>query len=198
MKEDHDDLANQYDNGKLYGPSIDAVYLDETVGVPRHIWRNLINRPQSHITGCSGWPASFTGVMRCGCGAYTKRGELPERAWELLGGDTLKEKAAKPPIAVGVLQLFPRSMSILALLSKAGADKYGTTVSTIRFLDTPSGYDLHTDALVRHIVDEKLEGPVNHKDGGALHAAQAAWNALARLEIFLYQAEKPASPNETD
>ena len=44
----------------------------------------------------------------------------------------LAEKAAKAPIAGGVLQLFPRAMYHLALTSKAGADKYGTTVSTDR------------------------------------------------------------------
>lgn len=103
----------------------------------------------------------------------------------------LAEKAAKAPIAGGVLQLFPRAMYHLALTSKAGADKYGTTVSTIKFLDTPGAYELHTDAMIRHVVDEKLEGPVSHKDGGLLHPVMVAWNALARLEVFLKNAEEP-------
>lgn len=110
----------------------------------------------------------------------------------------LRQKSAKAPVAGGVLQLFPRSMHILALLSKAGADKYGTTVNTIQFLDTPGAYELHTDAMVRHVVDEKLEGPVNHKDGGLLHPAQAAWNALARLEVFLKIAETQAYLKEQE
>ena len=103
----------------------------------------------------------------------------------------LAEKTAKAPIAGGVLQLFPRAMYHLALTSKAGADKYGTTVSTIKFLDTPGAYELHTDAMIRHVVDEKLEGPVSHKDGGLLHPVMVAWNALARLEVFLKNAEEP-------
>ena len=102
----------------------------------------------------------------------------------------LAEKAAKAPIAGGVLQLFPRAMYHLAQTSKAGADKYGTTVSTIKFLDTPGAYELHTDAMIRHVVDEKLEGPVSHKDGGLLHPVMVAWNALARLEVFLKNAEE--------
>ena len=103
----------------------------------------------------------------------------------------LAEKAAKAPIAGGVLQLFPRAMYHLALTSKAGADKYGTTVNTIKFLDTPGAYELHTDAMIRHVVDEKLEGPASHKDGGLLHPVMVAWNALARLEVFLKNAEEP-------
>lgn len=125
-------------------------------------------------------------------GAEVWLGETPDKgAAPPKTEKALAEKAAKAPIAGGVLQLFPRAMYHLALTSKAGADKYGTTVSTIKFLDTPGAYELHTDAMIRHVVDEKLEGPVSHKDGGLLHPVMVAWNALARLEVFLKNAEEP-------
>lgn len=105
--------------------------------------------------------------------------------------DVLDQKAAKAPIAGGVLRLFPRAMHVLAQVSRAGAKKYGVKIGSMSYLEIPDAYEAYTDALARHLVDEKLEGPVNHKDGGLLHPAQAAWSALARLEIFLEQAEKP-------
>lgn len=170
-----------------------------------------------HADDCAGWANATCDGDFCGCGRFFwhwrgSAGEAVERPadeWNsspkaqpetgapLETSAALAAKQAKAPVAGGVVQLFPRSMHILAMLSKAGADKYGTTVSTIQFLDTPGAYELHTDAMVRHIVDEALEGPVNHKDGGALHAAQAAWNALARLEVFLKNVEEP-NGKETD
>ena len=161
-------------------------------------------RKLEHAPNCSGWTQA--GDTYCECGAFLKSSKLPTKLWKALdeawdktpGKETppktekaLAEKAAKAPIAGGVLQLFPRAMYHLALTSKAGADKYGTTVSTIKFLDTPGAYELHTDAMIRHVVDEKLEGPVSHKDGGLLHPVMVAWNALARLEVFLKNAEEP-------
>ena len=39
----------------------------------------------------------------------------------------------------------------------------------------------YTDALYRHLLAESPDDP----DTGLLHAAHAAWNALARLELLL-------------
>lgn len=160
-------------------------------------------KPRSrHEEDCTGWPSigRSSGDV-CNCGKFFLFWDISLDKWtERLTFEwdsppkaqpgALTAKQAKAPVAGGVVQLFPRSMHILAMLSKAGANKYGTTVSTIQFLDTPGAYEMHTDAMVRHIVDEALEGPVNHKDNGALHAAQAAWNALARLEVFLKDTEE--------
>lgn len=43
------------------------------------------------------------------------------------------------------------------------------------------GIARYTDAMDRH----NLEGIESHDDSGLLHAAQVAWNALARLELML-------------
>ena len=103
----------------------------------------------------------------------------------------LAEKTAKAPIAGGVVNRFPRSMHMLAIVSQTGAKKHGVDTGDMTYLDIPGAYATYTDAMVRHVVDEELEGPVNHKDGGLLHPAQVAWNALARLEVFLKNAEEP-------
>ena len=49
--------------------------------------------------------------------------------------------------------------------------------------------DRYSDALVRHLVAESFEKFDN--DSQILHAAHAAWNALARLELMLRERAKP-------
>ena len=45
------------------------------------------------------------------------------------------------------------------------------------------------NALARHILAEETEGMID-KDTQCLHAAQIAWNALARLELIERSREK--------
>lgn len=165
MKEDHDDLVNQHDNGKSWGRA-DAVE-------PRY---KLISEILAELDRGKKLPP---------------RHIKPDNTSTVRLSDVLDQKAVKAPIAGGVLRLFPRALHVLAQVSRAGAKKYGVKIDSMAYLEVPDAYETYTDALVRHLVDEKLEGPVNHKDGGLLHPAQAAWSALARLEIFLEQAEKP-------
>lgn len=180
MKEDHDDPENTaYDD--------EYTWVAHTKDRPGR-WERKRDRREFSVLPPSG-EKTFAEKLR---EAVKRQSGMPgEEAAPLKTEKALAEKTAKAPIAGGVLQLFPRAMYHLALTSKAGADKYGTTVSTIKFLDTPGAYELHTDAMIRHVVDEKLEGPVSHKDGGLLHPVMVAWNALARLEVFLKNAEKP-------
>ena len=51
------------------------------------------------------------------------------------------------------------------------------------------GENRYGDALVRHLIAEAIEGPVD-ADTQLLHAAQEAWNALARLELILRKKDK--------
>jgi hypothetical protein len=48
----------------------------------------------------------------------------------------------------------------------------------------PDGYARYSSAMLRHIMKE-ARGEAIDPDFGLLHAAHAAWNALARLEILL-------------
>ena len=99
-----------------------------------------------------------------------------------------KLDAGKPPILRGVLEYFPRAMIAVADVSAFGASKY-----TWRGWETvPDGIARYGDALARHLVKERLEGPTD-SDSGLPHAAHAAWCALARLELILKEAESDQS-----
>jgi hypothetical protein len=52
----------------------------------------------------------------------------------------------------------------------------------------PDGYARYSSAMLRHIMKE-ARGEAIDPDFGLLHAAHAAWNALARLELLLEQRE---------
>lgn len=103
--------------------------------------------------------------------------EIPQTARE--------EKAGKPPVVRGVIQRFPRALEELARVSQFGTEKHKVSISDMSYLDIPDAYGVYTDALGRHLLAEKTEGPINAADGNMLHAAQVAWNALARLEVLL-------------
>lgn len=90
-----------------------------------------------------------------------------------------KMDAGKAPIVQGVLQYFPRALKAIAMVSLAGANKYAWK----GWESVPDGINRYENALGRHILAEAIEGPVD-KDTQCLHKAQAAWNALAALELF--------------
>jgi hypothetical protein len=78
--------------------------------------------------------------------------------------------------------MFPLAMRAVAACSAYGAKKY----SWDNWQDVPDGVTRYGDALVRHLMaDQDLD-----EESGLPHAAHAAWNALARLELILRGAEK--------
>jgi hypothetical protein len=99
----------------------------------------------------------------------------------------------KLPVMRGVFLRFPRAMMEIARVSQAGTTKYEVPISDMNYADVEDGHGRYTDALGRHLLGEAIDGPVNTEKGGALppdgvkllHAAQAAWDSLARLEIML-------------
>lgn len=91
-----------------------------------------------------------------------------------------KMDAGKAPIMRGVLQYFPRALEHVANVSAKGAAKYAWR----GWESVPDGHARYSDALARHLLAEATQGPVD-SDTGELHAAQVAWNALARLELYL-------------
>lgn len=91
-----------------------------------------------------------------------------------------KLDAGKAPIIRGVVQYFPRALEAVSLVSLAGAKKYAWK----GWEHVPDGVVRYSDALGRHLIKEETEGPID-QETGCLHAAQIAWNALARLELML-------------
>lgn len=93
-----------------------------------------------------------------------------------------KLDAGKAPMLRGCLEYFPLALEQVAKVSEYGATKY-----TWKGWETvPGGIDRYGDALVRHLVKAEHD-----PDTGLLHAAHAAWNALARLELMLRERDKP-------
>lgn len=99
-----------------------------------------------------------------------------------------KLDSGKAPILRGVIEYFPRAVKAVASVSDFGAKKY----SWGGWRAVPNGIVRYGDAMQRHQVGEFLDGPID-PETGLMHAAQTAWNAMARLELMLIEAEgKPA------
>ena len=94
-----------------------------------------------------------------------------------------KLDAGKSPVRRGLLEYFPRACMAVALVSAAGASKY----SWGGWQTVPGGVDRYGDAGARHICKAAIEGPrdSDFPDQEVLHAAEEAWNAMARLELIL-------------
>lgn len=99
-------------------------------------------------------------------------------------------KYGKDPVFRGAIARFPRAFREVAKVSSFGFQKHKTPPGgELQYLDVPDAYVVYSDAVGRHLVGEAVEGQINHADGGLYHAAQAAWNALARLEVMLRDIE---------
>jgi hypothetical protein len=99
----------------------------------------------------------------------------------------------KSPVFRGFLGYFPRAVMSVADVSNYGATKY----SWRGWASVPDGYNRYSDALVRHMAKEGVEGLFDKEimndpkfPAKILHASQVAWNALARLELLLEELDK--------
>jgi hypothetical protein len=95
-----------------------------------------------------------------------------------------KMDAGKAPIMQGVIQYFPRALREVSRVSLFGANKYAWK----GWEEVPNGINRYSDALGRHLLAETVEGPIDDETK-LLHAAQVAWNSLARLELIIRERE---------
>lgn len=71
-----------------------------------------------------------------------------------------------------------------AIKDVARVTTYGATRYTPRgWLSVENGIERYTDAMYRHLLAETEEE--NDRDSKLRHAAHAAWNALARLQLII-------------
>lgn len=75
---------------------------------------------------------------------------------------------------------FSNALQAVSEIGTYGANKY----SDNGWKSVPDGVNRYTDALYRHLLKES-SGELADKESGFLHAAHAAWNALARLELMI-------------
>lgn len=97
-----------------------------------------------------------------------------------VGGAT-KLDAGKAPVFNGFINYFPRAMIAVAWVSEYGFRKYGEWGGWRKVLD---GISRYFDGNSRHHVMQGIE-PYDDSDSGLAHAAQDAWNAMAKLELML-------------
>ncbi len=82
-----------------------------------------------------------------------------------------------------VLGGFSRALLEVGKVGTYGAKKYTDN----GWMEVPNGGERYTDALMRHLLSD-FAGEERDQDTELLHAAHAAWNALARLELKLREA----------
>jgi hypothetical protein len=92
-----------------------------------------------------------------------------------------KTDAGKPDASL--LLMFGRALLEVARVGTLGAKKY----TRCGWQSVPDGKNRYTAALLRHLLTEPYEE--YDKDLNVPHAAQSAWNALARLELMLREKE---------
>lgn len=88
-----------------------------------------------------------------------------------------KLDSGKPDASL--LKDFGLALLEVAKVSTKGAIKY----SRGGWQEVPDGHNRYTAAMMRHFFQEKYEDI--DEDTQMLHMAQVAWNALARLELYL-------------
>ncbi len=81
-----------------------------------------------------------------------------------------------------VFEYFSKALEAVARVSMFGARKY----TRGGWRTVPNGIQRYTDAMDRHRLREGYE-LYDFSDSDLLHAAQVAWNALARLELMLQE-----------
>jgi hypothetical protein len=122
-------------------------------------------------------------ICTCGCLTFNKNSTCNSCESDPTGrtADTpgAKLDAGKPRVAM-VLRGFSRALWAVAEVGTYGADKY----SDNGWMSVPNGQERYYDAQMRHILTEWAGESVD-ADSGLKHAAQSAWNALARLELML-------------
>ena len=79
-----------------------------------------------------------------------------------------------------IIESMPRALWAVAEVGTFGANKY----SENGWIGVPRGQERYADAGYRHILKRAM-GEVIDPDSEKLHLAHEAWNALAKLELFL-------------
>jgi len=114
-----------------------------------------------------------------------QNGELVEHDPNGIPANTAGAKLDPGENCLGlVLGCFSRALHEVGQGGTFGANKYTDN----GWVEVPDGKRRYTDAMLRHILKEAAGEEVD-VDSGLLHAAHAAWNALARLDLMLRQGE---------
>ena len=84
-----------------------------------------------------------------------------------------------------IIESMPKAIMCVAEVGTFGAEKY----SPDGWKHVHDGYFRYTDAMYRHLLQEH-QGHLIDQESQLYHAAHAAWNALARLELLIEKLEQ--------
>ena len=107
-------------------------------------------------------------------------GEFTNDSPDKIAKGSIKYDGGKSPVYRGAISYFPRAIEAVASVSAFGESKYAWK----GWESVDDGFNRYSDAMVRHLTYE-AKGEDVDSDSGLLHAAHAAWNALARLELLM-------------
>ena len=86
-----------------------------------------------------------------------------------------------------ILKQFPNAIKAIAKCSEYGHLKYkDTDQDWLNFKRIENPYDAYTDAMIRHFLEEDDVD----KESDLPHIYHTAWNAMARLEVYLNNINK--------
>lgn len=105
----------------------------------------------------------------------------------------IKYDAGKVAVFQGAIDYFPRAIEAVAGISQFGATKYAWK----GWEGVDDGYNRYSNAMVRHLLKRGVEGPFD-SDSKLLHDAHCAWNALARLELYLREQENASGNSKSN
>lgn len=213
---DPDELAKQHVELRDQHREVSR-FEDDGGAVPEAVRISNRDRAAKHYHGgrAGGWDRTEEQLARAGqeAAAFRPVGKDPRLAAPYGEADPTgrspkqpgaKLDAGKPPVLRGAIQYFPRGMKAVACISQGGAEKYAWN----GWESVPDGVDRYGDALGRHLCDEAIGkfDPADqrfidllaaaHPAWGTtelMHAAQDAWNALARFELLARKAEQLAA-----
>ena len=99
---------------------------------------------------------------------------------------SVKNDQDKPRVDL-VIGGFPRALLAISEVGTMGAKKYTDN----GWQQVPNGFIRYSDAGQRHYLMGKIDNL--DEESGLLHLAHEAWNALAKLELFLIEEANPLS-----
>ena len=123
-------------------------------------------------------------VELAGVGVQSETGET-----KMTGTKHDKEKI-RPRL---IINSMARALKAVAEVGTFGANKYADD----NWMEVPDGINRYTDAMYRHLMAE-AEGEYFDTESKLLHAAHAAWNSLARLDLILRERENVSTTAQSD
>lgn len=144
---------------------------------------NPIEHPARYCMECLMLLESYMDELAKAPGTPSQAGEAdPSGKAPNESGAKLDAGKTRPSL---IFNSMPRALMEVARVGTYGCVKY----TEDGWLHVDNGIKRYTDAMDRHRLYEFIEGPIDLSSQGdgvtILHAAQIAWNALARLELML-------------